>query len=184
MKNFPTRAPVGMLFGSVLGLVSIIPIFAIWHRYQPALERFYFPQYIGSALAQTPVGTVISFFHSRPSTRTYFVLIQGGKPVTSTKGLDPARHVSVRFVSTTPRIFSLWLQNQVYSGRDFREIVEAPLVLWIGVALTLFLCGLTLDFQRRKRAREGVALRGPELMTRRAFNRTTKGDGFTLHVHE
>src|SRR6185437_16318251 len=113
VKNFPTRAPVGMLFGSVLGLVSIIPIFAIWHRYQPALERFYFPHYIGSALAQTPVGTVISFFHSRPSTRTYFVLIQGGKPVTSTKGLDPARHVSVRFVSTTPRIFSLWLQNQV-----------------------------------------------------------------------
>ena len=183
VKNFPTRAPVGMLLGAVLGLLSIVPIFAVWHRYQPPLERFYFPQSISSTLAQTPVGTVISFFHSRPSTRTYFVLMQGGKPVTSTC-LDPARHVSVRFVNTTPRIFSLWLQNQVYSGCEFREVVAAPLALWPGIALTLFLCGLTLDFQRRKRAREGVALRGPDLMTRRAFNRTTKGDGFTLHVHE
>jgi hypothetical protein len=182
VKNFPTRAPVGMLLGAVLGLLSTVPIFAVWHRYQPALERFYFPQYVGSTLAQTPVGSVISFFHSRPSTRTYSVLMQRGKPVTSTTGLQPARHGSVRFVSTTPRIFSLWLQNQVYSGREFREVVEAPLALWAGIALTLFLCGLAFDFQRRKRAREGVALRGPDLMTRRAFNRTTKGNGFTLHV--
>src|SRR6476660_8790407 len=83
LKNFPTRAPVGLLLGAVLGLVSIIPVFAIWHRYQPPLERFYFPQYIGSTLAQTPIGTVTSFFHSRRITRTYFVLIHAGRPVTS-----------------------------------------------------------------------------------------------------
>jgi hypothetical protein len=173
-----------MLLGAVLGLFSTVPVFAVWHRCQPPLERFYFPQYVGSALAQTPVGTVISFFHSRPSTRTYFVLLQGGKPVTSTIGLDPARHVSVRFVSTTPRIFSLWLQNQVYSGRDFREVLEAPLALWASIGFSLFLCGLAFDFERRKRAREGVQLRGPDLLGTREFNRVTKGDGFTLHVRD
>ena len=182
MKNFPTRAPVGMLLGAVLGLISIIPVFAIWHRYQPPLERFYFPQYIGSTLAQTPIGTVNSFFHSRRTTRTYFVLMQAGRPVTSTAGLNPAGHVSVRFVATTPRIFGAWLRTQIYGGREFREVLQMPIALSIAIYFGLLFSGLSYDCVRRKRAREGVPLRGPDLMTRRAFNRATKGDGFTLHV--
>ena len=184
MKTFPTRAPVGMFLGVLFGLLSFIPVSAIWHRYQPPLERFYFPQYIGSTLAQTPVGTVISFFHSRRDIRTYFVLMQGGRPVTSAAGLDPARHVSVRFVETTPRIFGTWLQHQIYGGREFREVLQVPIALSIAVYFTLFLSGLSYDCVRRKRTREGVPLRGPDLMTRAAFNRATKGDGFTLHVFD
>ena len=184
MKSFPTRAPVDMLLGAVLGLLSIVPVFAIWHHYQPPVERFYFPQYIGSTLAQTPVGTVVSYFGSRHNTRTYFVLMQGGRPVTSAAGLDRAHNMSVRFVTTTPRIFGLWLQNQIYQGRKFREVPQAPLALWAGIGLSFFLCGLVLDSRRRKRAREGVPLRGPDLLARREFNRVTKGDGFTLYVHE
>src|SRR2546423_13690633 len=117
MKRFPACAPVGMLLGAALGLFSTVPVFAVWHRCEPPLERFYFPQYIGSALAQTPIGTVISFFNSRRNTRTYFVLVQSGKPVTSATGLALAGHISVRFVTTTPHIFSIWLQNQIYAGR-------------------------------------------------------------------
>jgi hypothetical protein len=182
LKTFPTRAPVGILLGGVLGLLSVVPVFAIWHQYQPPLERFYFPQYLGSTLAQTPIGTLASLFHSRRNTRTYFVLMQGGKPVTSTVGLDPAGHISVRYVQTTPRIFGLWLQNQIYSGREFREVMQAPLAIWIATVLSLMLAGVSYDFVRRKRAREGVPLRGPDLLSRREFNRVTKGDGFTLHV--
>lgn len=184
MKNFPTRAPFGMLLGAVLGLLSSVPIFAIWHRSQPPLERFYFPQYIGSTLAQTPIGTLISFFNSRRDTRTYFVLMQGGKPVTGAAGLDPAHHISIRFVKTTPHIFRFWLQNQVYSGRELREILQAPLALWAATGVSLSVCGISWDFLRRKRAREGVQLRGPDLMSRCEFNRVTKGDGFTLHVQD
>jgi hypothetical protein len=184
VKNFPTRAPVGMLLGAVLGFASIAPVFAIWHRSQLPLERFYFPQYVGSALAQTPIGTMISFFNSPRNTRTYVVLMQSGKPVTSAAGLNPAYHVSVRLVSTTPRVFSLWLQNQIYQGRDFREVLQASLAVWAGIGLSLFVCGLAFDFQRRKQAREGVQLRGPDLLARRDFNRATKGDGFTLHVRD
>jgi hypothetical protein len=184
MKNFPTRAPVGLLLGAVLGLVSIVPVFAVWHHYQPPFERFYFPQYIGSALAQTPIGTLTSFFHSRRNTRTYFVLMQGGRPVTNAAVLDPARPVSIRFVETTPRIFGAWLQHQIYGGRAFREVLQLPIALSIALYFSLVLAGLAYDCVRRKRAREGVALRGPDLMTRGAFNRATKGDGFTLHVFD
>ena len=184
MKNFPTRAPVGLLLGAVLGLISIVPVFAVWHHYQPPLERFYFPQYIGSTLAQTPIGTVISFFGSRRNTRTYFVLMQSGRPVTNAAGLDPARHLSIRFVETTPRIFGAWLRVQIYGGREFRQVLQLPIAISIALYFSFVFAGLAYDCVRRKRAREGVPLRGPDLMTRRAFNRATKGDGFTLHVFD
>jgi hypothetical protein len=109
--------------------------------------------------------------------------MQGGRPVTSAAGFDPARRVSVRFVETAPRIFGAWLQAQIYGGREFREVLQMPIALSIGIYFSLFLSGLSYDCVRRKRAREGVPLRGPDLMTRHAFNRATKGDGFTLHVH-
>jgi hypothetical protein len=184
MKNFPTRAPVGMLLGSVLGVLSMVPIGVVCRHYQPPLERFYFPQYLGSTLAQTPIGTVISFLHARRTTRSYFVFLQDGRPVTSPACFDPARHISVRFVETTPRIFATWLQQQIYGGHSFRNIVRLPIVLSLAMFFSFFLAGVVYDGLRRKRAREGVTLRGPDLMTRRAFNRITKGKGFTLHVHE
>ncbi len=182
MKNFPSRAPIGMILGIISGLFSLAPISILWHRSLPPLERFYLPQYIGSTLAQTPVGTVVSFFHGRRTSRTYFVLMQDGRPVTNTAPLDPLLHISVRFVETTPRIFGTWLQTQIYGGRQFRELLQIPVSLWIAAYFALFFSGLSVDFGRRKRAREGVPLRGPELMTRREFNRATKGDGFKLHV--
>jgi hypothetical protein len=184
MKNFPTRAPVGMLLGTVLGLLSIVPVFALWHRSRGPLERFYFPQYLGSTLAQTPVGTAVSYFGSRRNTRRYVVLLQNGKPLTGRSLLTKGKPVSIRFVETTPHIFSLWLQNQIYGGREFRAVLQTPLALWAALGISLFLAGLAWDCARRKRAREGVSLRGPDLLTRRAFNRTTKGDGFTLHVRD
>jgi hypothetical protein len=184
MKNFPTRAPVGMLLGTILGLFSIAPVYFVWHHFQPPLERFYWPQYLGSTLAETPVGAVISFFHSRQKARTYFVLLQNGRPVTRAIHIDPATPVSVRFIETTPRIFCSWLCTQIYRGNNVAELLRAPLLLWASLALILVLCGLVWDFHRRKQAREGVPLRGPELLSRRDFNRVTKGDGFTLHVYD
>jgi hypothetical protein len=184
MKNFPTRAPVGMLLGTTCGLFSIVPIFVVWHHFQPPLERFYLPQYLGSTLAQTPVGTVLSFLHSRQKTRTYFVLLQNGRPVTRAIRIDVARPVSVRSVETTPRIFGVWLRTQIYGGRSLPELLPSPLLLWATFALCFLFCGFMWDFRRRKRAREGVPLRGPELLSRRDFNRVTKGDGFILHVHD
>ena len=182
MKNFPTRAPIGMLLGVVLGLLSVIPIFVVWHRLQSPLERFYFPQLIGSALAQTPLGTVTSLFHGRRTTRTYFILMQGNRPLTTVAPFDPKRRISVRFVQTPPRIFGTWLRSRIYGGRSFREVVQAPIVSWAAIFVTLLLAGVVCDFLRRKRAREGVKLRGPDLMTRTEFNEATHGDGFTLYV--
>lgn len=107
MKSFPTRAPVGMLLGSVLGVLSMVPIGVVCRHYQPPLERFYFPQYLGSTLAQTPIGTVTALFNGQRFTRTYFVLMQNGTPLTRAAELSPFPSLSVRYVITTPRIFSV-----------------------------------------------------------------------------
>jgi hypothetical protein len=184
MKNFPTRAPVGMLLGTIFGLFSIVPIFAVWQRVEPPLERSYLPQYLGSTLAQTPIGTVLSFFHSRQKVRTYFVLLQNGRPVTSAIRIDPARPLTARPIETTPRIFGSWLRTQIYGGHTVAELLRTPPLFWASIALSLFLGGLVWDFRRRRRAREGVPLRGPELLSRRDFNRVTQGDGFTLYVYD
>jgi hypothetical protein len=182
VKNFPTRAPVGMLLGVVLGLFSAVPVFVVWHRFEAPLERFYFPQFIGSTLAQTPIGTVTSFFRSRRTTRTYFVLIEGSRPFIGSALFGPTERVSVQFVETTPRIFATWLRIHTYDGRSFHEVVEIPVAVWISFFLILLLAGVVWDFLRRKRAREGVKLRGPDLLTRSEFNEATNGDGFTLYV--
>ena len=73
---------------------------------------------------------------------------------------------------------------QIYRGNTALELLRTPLLFWASIALSLFLGGLVWDFRRRKQAREGVPLRGPDLLSRRDFNRVTKGDGFTLHVYD
>ena len=181
MKNFPIRAPIGMLLGVVLGLFTAVPVFVVWYRFEAPLERFYLPQFTGSTLAQTPIGTVTSIFHSRRITRTYFVLMQGNSPLTGS-ALSGPEGISVQFVETTPRIFGTWLRNHIYGGRTFREVVEVPVVAWTGTFFIILLAGIVWDFLRRKRAREGVKLRGPDLLTRTEFNEATNGDGFTLYV--
>jgi hypothetical protein len=173
-----------MLLGAVLGLASFIPIAVLWHRSLPWLEQYYLPQYVGSELAQTPIGTVVSFWNGRRTTRRYFVLMQSGRPVTNTQTFNPSQPVSMRWVETTPRIFHLWLRAQIYGGRSLRESLETPLALWYAIVVVLFFGGVLVDYRRRQRAREGVTLRGPDRMRRCRFNRLTKGDGFTLHVEE
>lgn len=150
-----------MLLGAVLGFASIAPVFAIWHRSQLPLERFYFTQYVGSTLAQTPIGTMISFFNSPRNTRTYFVLMQSGEPVTSAAGLNPAYHVSVRLVSTTPRIFSVWLQNQIYQGRDFQDVLQASLESGRVSASVCFFVVSRLTFSGVNRSAKASSYAGP-----------------------
>ncbi len=182
-ENFPTRAPLGFLLGIVLGALSIVPILALWQHFEPPLERFYFAEYLTSELAQTPVGPVISFLIHRGKARRYYMLLQNGKPVVG-DGPEPGKPLSVRFMATTPRFFHDWLRWQIYSGREVHEVMQSPIAVWVAINLASFFAGILLDFRRRKKAREGVKLRGPDLMTRREFNRVTKGDGFALYVKD
>jgi hypothetical protein len=143
-KNFPTRAPVGLIFGSLLAVFSVMPVIAVCYHTRPAIERFYFGEYVSANLSQTPVGTVASFFHKSPK-RGYFLLEQNGKPVVTGDSIA-ASHLFVRVVSVAPAFFSGWLQQYVYGGRDLQEILHQPVAIWIGIALSVLILELSIDF--------------------------------------
>ncbi len=99
--------------------------------------------------------------------------------------LRPAPLISVRVIHTnTPRDFYTWLRGRVYDGREVPQLLRTAIAVWSLSAVLLFGLGAVLDFYRRKRAREGIKLRGGALMTIDQFNRATRGDGFALYVRK
>jgi hypothetical protein len=179
-SNFPTRAPVGLIAGSLLAVLSIAPIFAIWQHLQPPVQRFYLGQYAVTYLSATPIGTVATFFKGTKQ-HTYHVLAQNRHLVSG-----PVAEIGPLTVHVVhgenPATFHAWLRNAVYGGREVQDVVRGPIGVWCFAAVSMFAVGAVLDFRRRKRAREGQQLRGGEILTVNEFNRVTKGDGFGLYV--
>ena len=147
MKNFPSRAPIGMILGIISGLFSLAPIIDPLASFAASARTFLLP--------------AIHREHARPdaSWNRRFVLSwqahepdllhphAGRQAGNECRRLDPSRHLSVRFVETTPRIFGVWLQTQIYSGREFRELLQLPLALWIAAYFALFFSGLSRRFR-------------------------------------
>ena len=181
-SNFPSRAPVGLITGSLSAVFCLLPILAVWQLLQTPLRKFYFSQYALSFLSQTAVGSVAAFFrHSHG--HIYHVLVQKGHLVSGVPDPRFAFAVrAVRFDSAAP--FHSWVRDHIYGGRELPDLLRVPLTVWCCLASVLFGWGIVLDFQRRKRAREGQQLRGGELLTVDQFNRATKGDGFALYVQK
>jgi hypothetical protein len=181
-SNFPSRAPVGLITGSLSAVLCLLPVLAVWHLSQTPVRQFYFSQYVLSFLSQTALGTVAAFFrHSHG--HNYHVLVQNGHLVSS--ALDPRFRLSVRAVHfDRPEIFHTWVRDHIYGRRELLDLLRVPLTVWCSAAIVLFGWGVVLDFRRRKRAREGQQLRGGELLTVDQFNRATKGDGFALYVQK
>jgi hypothetical protein len=179
-SNFPSRAPIGLITGFLSAALCLLPILAAWHLLQSPLRKFYFGQYVTSFLWQTGVGHVAAFFrHSHGY--TYYALFQHGELVSG--GTDRRASFSVRaihFDDAAP--FHTWVRHHVYNGREVPDLLRTPLTIWCCLAPLFIGLGVALDFQRRKRAREGQLLRGGELLSVSEFNRTTKGDGFALYV--
>jgi hypothetical protein len=179
-SNFPLRAPIGLIAGVLLAGISIIPIMAVWLGLQPPVERFYVGQYVVTSISSTPIGTVATFFKGSQDHK-YHVLVQNGHPVSGP--VAETRLLSVRVVhGENPTAFHAWLRVNVYHGRDLSDLFRPPLEVWCAVALCSFVLGAVLDFRRRKSAREGIQLRGGEMLTVDEFNSVTKGDGFGLYV--
>jgi hypothetical protein len=165
-----------------LGVLSLVPIVAAWHFCQLPVQKFYFGQYVASYLSQTPIGTIAFLKHFQR--REYYVLMQNGHAL-SAAGPETGSAISVQILHTnTPRDFHTWLRGRVYDGRELPQLLATPLTAWCVASMLILGLGAALDFDRRKRAREGTQLRGGDLMTVEQFNRATRGDGFALYVRK
>lgn len=80
--------------------------------------------------------------------------------------------------------FAQWLRAVIYHGATPGDLIALPVIVWASIAAVLLITGTIFDFRRRRKAREGEQLRGPESMTVVQFNRTIprKEKGFALRT--
>ena len=178
-QPFPSRAPIGLIFGGLLAVAAVVPLFAIWQAEQEPVRAFYLSTYLGfftsgklqdfTLLTDTPraVGPAAAC----PSTAPYVVSVSSGADV-ETAG----RCV----VTTTPEKIKGWLRTAVYGNESSGELLRIPLLLWMVAGLGFLIGGGLYDWRRKQRARIGFQIRGPELVSRWRFNRRVRGDGFPI----
>jgi hypothetical protein len=165
------------------------------------LQRYYLPCYLESGLLGT-MGQSSEYqlvtvsdrqHHARPVTEAD---VQPGstpqplgKPIPLTLSQE-ARSSGVVFlyrgakVSYQNRPLHLYLQHFVYGGDSFLAIFRVP--LWSGLAVFLLQLPFTArkDVRRLKEMKYGRLLKGPVMVSPKAFNRAIKGDGVGFRTTE
>src|SRR6185437_10972770 len=176
---FPTRVPVGFLIGACLTLAAAPATYKFWRHFESPLESFYLGTYLKASVM--PSRTLLS---ERPLLHRFYVVTVNGHD--ATPGTLPATMVGLsgRFVDVQPSVFAQWLRAAIYRGETPGDLIAVPIVVWASIATVFLVAGATFDFRRRRRAREGEQLRGPESMTVAEFNRTIprKEKGFALRT--
>ncbi len=92
--------------------------------------------------------------------------------------------VSVRYTDTTPDLFAGWLKQTVYENQTGVELLTWPLAAWGFLSFLFVIAAAIFTKKKRKAARRGERIRGPETMSVRQFNRSQGWEkkGFALAV--
>ena len=177
--QFPTRVPVGFLVGACLALTAAPLTYKMWRQLQSPLESFYLGTYLKATL--TPSNALLS---RRPLLHRFYVVTVNGHDATPGTLPPTMAGLSGRFVDVQPTVFAQWLRAAIYHGETPGDLIALPLITWGICVAIFFVAGVAFDFRRRKKAREGEQLRGPESMTVSQFNRTIprKEKGFVLRT--
>jgi hypothetical protein len=177
--QFPTRVPVGFIIGACLALAAAPLTYKTWRHFQSPLESFYLGTYLKASVM--PSRTLLS---GRPLLHRFYIVTVNGHDATS--GTLPATMVGLsgRFVDVQPSVFAQWLRAAIYHGETPGDLIAPRLIVWASLAAVFLIAGGIFDFHRRRKAREGEQLRGPESMTVTQFNRTIprKEKGFALRT--
>jgi hypothetical protein len=177
--QFPTRLPVGFLIGACLAMAAAPITYETWRHFQSPLESFYLGTYLKASVM--PSKTLLS---GRPMIHRFYIVTANGHDATPATLPATISGLSGRFVDVQPSVFAQWLRVAIYHSETPGDLIAFPLMVWASVAAVLLVAGIIFDFRRRRRAREGEQLRGPESMTVAQFNRTIprKEKGFALRT--
>jgi len=177
--QFPTRIPVGFLIGACLTLAAAPVTYKFWQHFQSPLESFYLGTYLKASVM--PSRALLS---GRPLLHRFYIVTVNGHDATPGTLPQTMTGLSGRFVDVQPSVFAQWLRAAIYRGEKAGDLIAVPLMVWASIAAVLVVAGAIFDFRRRRRAREGEQLRGPESMTVSQFNRTIprKEKGFALRT--
>ena len=198
----PSHYPV-YSFGAVF-VSLIVAALCIYLRLAFAmtpLQRYYLPSYfktgIFGTIRQTSDYQLVTVadrqYHARPVTE---VDVQPGstpqpigKPIPLALS-QAARLSGVAFLYRGAKIsyhnqpLHEYLRRFVYGGDGFLRIFSVP--LWSALAVFLFQVPFTVrkDVQRLKEMKYGRLLKGPVLVSPKAFNQAIKGDGVGFRTTE
>lgn len=197
---WPSRRPVFSLGWFVVTLALTAAF--LWLAYARAFtpfQQFYLPVYLKSAITETfrPEGKYRVLLMADSKKRIYYARAQdvmsGSTPQSNAKPLPLALSNSARAAGmvylfrsapTTYNSRSLhnWLRLQVYGGESPLPIFKWPIIAGILVFILPLPYWIGRDIQRRKQIKYGRRLRGPILVSPRAFNRLVRGDGVGFNV--
>lgn len=187
--------------GSVALFVTALCIYLHFAFVMSPLQRYYVPYYLETRFFGTMrqssdyqlVTVADRQHHARPVTEAD--VQPGSTPQPTGKpiplALSQAAHSSgVIFlyrgakVSYQNRPLHDYLRRFVYDGNSFLAIFRVP--LWSGLAVFLLQLPFTVrkDVRRLKEMKYGRLLKGPVMVSPRAFNRAIKGDGVGFRTTE
>jgi len=181
-------------------LLAVGLMYVRFHFGLDPLEQYYLPYYLRSAslAAIHPIGTYQLLYVTSSGQRSIRLasdsdvqpgvsLEPDGKPLPfelSRAALDQGwRSLSLeqprRYQN---RLLHRYLERSIYGGRTPLEMFRAPLV-WGGVVLLLELpFSVRKDLRRRLELRYGRRIKGPMLVSPRAFSRDLEADGIGFVV--
>ncbi len=198
----PPHYPVytfGAVFVSLF--VTVLCIYLHFAFVMSPLQRYYVPCYLETGLLSTMrhssmyalVTVADRQYHARPVTEAD--VEPGSTPQPSGRPIplvlsQAARASGIVFlyrgakVSYQNRPLHDYLRRFVYDGDSFLGVFRVP--LWSGLAVFLLQLPFTVrkDVRRLKEMKYGRLLKGPVMVSPKAFNRAIKGDGVGFRTTE
>ncbi len=165
------------------------------------LQQFYLPYYLRTQVAGVMHRTdkyqllIVSDRQRHTRVATEADVQKGSTPEAGGKILPlqvspQGRAAGLRFLYRGPQIaylnkpLHIWFQNTVYGGESLRNIFETPLLFGM-LALVLQLpFSIVKDIRRRKQMKYGRRLKGPFLVSPKAFNKAVQGDGIGIKTND
>ena len=190
-----TTRPVGALTALLLSAVGLVAVGQYRYAQWTPLQRFYLAPYVRSALL-LHVGV------TRPGTYGVLTVSQGAKArlavdadveplVSSGAASDDARAFRVAPAAAAAGVRALtlasapydhgklqaFLRTWIYRDQRLRDLAWPPVAAGLAVLALGLLVGLPQDAARARTRRHGRRLKGPELVSPRAFTRRLDADG-------
>ena len=199
---WPPHVPI-FTYSAILTAIFCTAVFALQgFRAQSILQRTYTTAYIESQVG--------AWFHHSGTYRLIYVggakkpprhalpldlVEQGqttmpdGKTVSATLSEVCAREGYRFFYAAAPRVYAdasmyRWLRSAIFEDKGIVQTYAVNLYEGLGMLALMLFFAVRRDVQRFKELKYGRRLRGPELLTPKAFNKTVKGQGIGFKTTE
>jgi hypothetical protein len=182
--------PIWALSAVLIAVVSAIGLGQYRYSRWTPLQQFYFPAYVRSTLIDAlgvtrPGRYALLTVRDRRGPRLAVDADVVATPGSSRDGFTltaAARSAGIRGPAVTtdrydPRALHTFLLTWIYQGRRLRDLAWPPLMGGLGVLVLGLVIAIPQDAALARRRRQGRRLRGPELVTPRAFTQRLRADG-------